>query len=83
MDAIPENSSINDPARQPAALRTLLGQTAKHWWPESLSIDILTQGGVSTDPHPKGFNYREAFKALDYQAVKEDLKALMTDSQPW
>ncbi|RDE06918.1 catalase/peroxidase HPI [Sphingomonas aracearum] len=83
MDAIAENSPINDPNKQPAALRTLLGQTSKHWWPESLSIDILTQGGVSTDPHPKGFNYRQAFKALDYEGVKRDLTALMTDSQPW
>ncbi|WP_375391629.1 catalase/peroxidase HPI [uncultured Sphingomonas sp.] len=83
MDAITSTSPINDPAKQPAALRTLLGRTSKDWWPESLSVDILTQGGVSTDPHPKGFNYREAFKALDYWAVKDDLKALMTDSQPW
>ena len=83
MDAITQNSPINDPAKQPAALRTLLGQTHRHWWPESLSIDILTQHGVSTDPHPTGFSYREAFKALDYASVKADLTALMTDSQPW
>lgn len=83
MDAITSDSPINDPKKQPAALRSLLGRTNKDWWPESLSVDILTQGGVSMDPHPKGFNYREAFKALDYWAVKEDLKALMTDSQPW
>lgn len=83
MDAITEGSPINDPRKQPAALRTLLGRTNKDWWPESLSIDILTQGGVSADPHPKGFNYREAFKQLDYAAVKADLTALMTDSQPW
>ena len=83
MDRITHNSPLNDPAKQPAALRTLLGRTNKNWWPESLSIDILTQGGVSTDPHPKGFSYRDAFKALDYQAVKADLTALMTDSQPW
>ena len=83
MDAITEGSPINNPAKQPAALRTLLGQTSKHWWPESLSVDILTQGGVSMDPHAKGFSYREAFKKLDYFAVKQDLTALMTDSQPW
>ena len=83
MDAITQGSPINDPAKQPAALRTLLGQTSKHWWPESLSVDILTQGGVAMDPHDKGFDYRAAFKALDYFAVKADLTALMTDSQPW
>jgi catalase-peroxidase len=83
MDAITSTSPINDPAKQPAALRTLLGRTNKDWWPESLSIDILTQGGVTTDPHPKGFDYREAFKNVDYWALKADLTALMTDSQPW
>ena len=83
MDAIPENSPINDPANQPAALRTLLGRTNRDWWPEQLSLDILTQNGVTSDPHGKGFDYREAFKTLDYAAVKADLTALMTDSQPW
>ena len=83
MDAIAENSPINDPKKQPAALRSLLGRTNKDWWPESLSVDILTQGGVSMDPHPKGFDYRQAFRQLDYFAVKQDLTALMTDSQPW
>ena len=83
MDAIPEKSPINDPAKQPAALRTLLGRTNRDWWPEQLSLDILTQNGVSPDPHGADFNYREAFKGLDYAAVKADLTALMTDSQPW
>ena len=83
MDAITQGSPISDPGKEPAALRTLLGQTHKHWWPESLSVDILTQGGVAMDPHGKGFDYREAFKQLDYAALKADLTALMTDSQPW
>ena len=83
MDAITSGSPISDPSKEPAALRTLLGQTSKHWWPESLSVDILTQGGVTMDPHGKGFDYREAFKKLDYAALKADLTALMTDSQPW
>ncbi|SOB80630.1 catalase-peroxidase [Sphingomonas guangdongensis] len=83
MDAIPENSPINDPQKQPEALRKLLGRTNRDWWPEQLSLEILTQYGVSADPYGKEFNYREAFKQLDYWALKEDLKALMTDSQPW
>jgi len=83
MDAIPENSPINDPKKQPEALRRLLGQTNRDWWPESLSLEILTQNGVSPNPYGPDFNYREEFKSLDYWAVKEDLKALMTDSQPW
>ena len=82
-DADPHKSPINDPSKQPAALRTLLGRTNKDWWPEMLSLDILHQGGVSPDPHGRDFNYAEAFKSLDYDALKADLTALMTDSQPW
>ena len=83
MDAITSGSPINDPAKQPAALRTLLGQTARDWWPEQLSLQILTQNGTSPSPYGPEFNYREAFGKIDYQALKADLTALMTDSQPW
>ncbi|MBX9885162.1 MAG: catalase/peroxidase HPI [Novosphingobium sp.] len=65
------------------ATRALLGRTNKDWWPEALPVDILHQGGVSPDPSDAGFDYAEAFKALDYAALKADLTALMTDSQPW
>ncbi|WP_298164393.1 catalase/peroxidase HPI [Novosphingobium sp.] len=65
------------------AARALLGRTNKDWWPEALPVDILHQGGVSPDPTDPGFDYAEAFKALDYAALKADLTALMTDSQPW
>ena len=57
--------------------------TNKDWWPEALPLDILNQGGLSPDPMGDDFDYAEAFKALDYQALKADLTALMTDSQPW
>ena len=65
------------------AARALLGRTNKDWWPEALPVDILHQGGVSPDPTDPGFDYAEAFKALDYAALKADLTALMTDSQDW
>ncbi|MEH3157802.1 MAG: catalase/peroxidase HPI [Sphingomonas taxi] len=83
MDAITEGSPINDPKKQPAAMRRLLGQTAKDWWPESLSIDILHQKGVSGNPMGDDFDYRKEFLTLDYDQLKADLTALMTDSQPW
>lgn len=83
MDAPTTGSPLSDPSKEPAALRTLLGRTNRDWWPEQLSLEILTQGGVSSDPHDPDFNYREAFKKLDYAALKADLTALMTDSQPW
>ncbi|EMD82548.1 catalase/peroxidase HPI [Pacificimonas flava] len=63
--------------------RSLLGRTNRDWWPNQLSLDILHQGGVSPDPMGEDFDYVEAFKSLDYEAVKRDLHALMTDSQPW
>ncbi len=55
----------------------------KAWWPKSLNLDILHQHDTKTNPLGASFNYREAVKSLDYAAVKKDLTALMTDSQPW
>lgn len=83
MDAPTTGSPLSDPSKEPAALRRLLGRTNRDWWPEALSLEILTQNGVSPDPHDPDFNYREAFQKIDYWALKADLKALMTDSQPW
>ncbi|MDT8757072.1 catalase/peroxidase HPI [Sphingomonas psychrotolerans] len=83
MDAPTSGSPISDPQKQPAALRRLLGRTNRDWWPEQLSLEILTQNGVSPNPYGDDFNYREAFQQLDYQGLKADLTALMTDSQPW
>ncbi|HZV84544.1 MAG TPA: catalase/peroxidase HPI [Brevundimonas sp.] len=74
---------LNDPKKEAAALRSLLGRTNRDWWPNHLSVDILHQQGRTGDPMGDGFNYGEAFKTLDYAAVKRDLTALMTDSQPW
>jgi catalase-peroxidase len=68
---------------RPSTVRSLLGRQNRDWWPESLPIDILHQGGVSPDPMGEDFDYAEAFKKLDYQALKRDLTALMTDSKAW
>ena len=64
-------------------MRSLLGRTNKDWWPDALPIDMLHQHGVSPDPMGENFDYAQAFEALDYQALKDDLTALMTDSKPW
>lgn len=53
------------------------------WWPKTLNLDILHQHDTKTDPYRASFNYRQAFQELDLEAVKEDLKKLMTDSQDW
>ena len=71
------------PVHRDGGVRSLLGRTNRDWWPDALQLEILRQGGVSPDPMGDDFDYAEAFKALDYEALKADLKALMTDSQPW
>jgi catalase-peroxidase len=53
------------------------------WWPNNLSVKILHQNNPHSNPMPKDFNYAKAFKTLDLAAVKQDLHALMTDSQDW
>ncbi len=53
------------------------------WWPKALNLDILHQHDRKTNPMGADFNYREAVKKLDVAALKQDLHALMTDSQDW
>jgi catalase-peroxidase len=53
------------------------------WWPDALNLDILHQHDTKTDPLGQDFNYREEFKKLDFEELKNDLKKLMTDSQDW
>ncbi|WP_294327060.1 catalase/peroxidase HPI [uncultured Sphingomonas sp.] len=71
------------PIHQPNTVRSLVGRTNRDWWPDALPLEVLNQGGTSPDPMGHEFDYAEAFKQLDYHALKADLKALMTDSQPW
>ncbi|PZQ23124.1 MAG: catalase/peroxidase HPI [Sphingopyxis macrogoltabida] len=70
------------PVHQPGGVRALLGRTNKDWWPDMLATEILNPNGPS-NPLGDDFDYAAAFKSLDYQALKADLTALMTDSQPW
>ncbi len=57
--------------------------TVTEWWPKTLNLDILHQHDSKTNPFGEGFDYREAVKALDVEALKKDLHDLMTDSQDW
>ena len=58
--------------------------TANHtWWPNQLHIEILHQHSPQSNPMGEEFNYAEEFNSLDLAAVKQDLTALMTDSQDW
>jgi catalase-peroxidase len=58
-------------------------RTNRDWWPDQLPVNVLHQHGSSPSPMSRDFNYAEAFKTLDLDAVKSDLYALMTDSQDW
>jgi catalase-peroxidase len=57
--------------------------TVMSWWPNALNLDILHQQDSKTNPYGSNFNYREEFKKLDLEALKTDLKKLMTSSQDW
>ena len=58
-------------------------QSVMSWWPKALNLDILHQHDKKTNPLGEEFNYAEEFKKLDLEAVKTDLKNLMTESQDW
>ncbi|MEM6847482.1 MAG: catalase/peroxidase HPI [Pseudomonadota bacterium] len=62
---------------------TALDQPVTKWWPDALNLDILHQKDARTNPMDPGFNYRDAVQTLDFDALKADLHALMTDSQEW
>lgn len=59
------------------------GTTNQDWWPNQLNLDILSQQSAKSDPLGEEFDYAEAFKSLDLEAVKKDLRELMTKSQDW
>jgi catalase-peroxidase len=62
---------------------TFSGRSNREWWPNQLNLKILHQNSALSNPMGKGFDYAKEFKKLDWKALKADLYALMTDSQPW
>ncbi|WJY23173.1 catalase/peroxidase HPI [Fontisubflavum oceani] len=62
---------------------TSLDKPVTKWWPNALNLDILHQGGARTNPMDADYNHREAVQTLDFEAVKNDVKALLTESQDW
>ncbi|UGS90285.1 catalase/peroxidase HPI [Ralstonia wenshanensis] len=72
------------PGHAPAASHAFGGGTAnKDWWPNQLRVDLLNQHSEKSNPLGAKFDYRKAFKSVDYEALKADLRKLMTDSQDW
>lgn len=59
------------------------GTTNRNWWPNQLNLNILHQHDRKSNPMGEGFDYSDEFKKLDYQALKQDLRELMTNSQDW
>ncbi|MBX7132100.1 MAG: catalase/peroxidase HPI [Fimbriimonadaceae bacterium] len=61
----------------------LSGPSNRDWWPNQLRVDLLNQHSSKSDPLGESFDYRAEFAKLDYEALKNDLRLLMTDSQDW
>src|SRR5665213_2441673 len=59
------------------------GHRNRDWWPEQLDLQVLHHNSAKSDPMGKNFDYAKEFKSLDLKAVIKDLRALMTNSQPW
>ena len=62
---------------------TETNKSVMDWWPKALNLDILHQHDKKSNPLGPDFNYKEAFNSLDLDALKSDLKKLMTESQVW
>ena len=73
------NTESKCPFHQTAAT----AKSNRDWWPNQLNLKVLRQNSSLSDPMDKDFDYAKEFKSLDLAAVKQDLKALMTDSQDW
>ncbi|HMP71699.1 MAG TPA: catalase/peroxidase HPI [Kiritimatiellia bacterium] len=62
---------------------TMKGRSNRDWWPEQLNLRILHQNSSLSNPMDPGFDYAKAFESIDYKGLKQDLYALMTESQDW
>jgi catalase-peroxidase len=79
-----DGSDVANPAKCPVMHGARPGgRSNRDWWPNQLNLKILQQNSPLSDPMGKDFNYAEEFKKLDFEALKKDLYALMTDSQEW
>jgi len=76
-------STIDEKGQCPFHAGTKQQPTNKHWWPNQLDLSVLRQHSELSNPMGGDFNYKEAFNSLDYEAVKKDLRELMTQSQDW
>ncbi len=85
MDGMTDNTAEGGgcPVAHGASPRQSTSKGHRHWWPESLSLSTLSQHSPRANPMGEEFDYAEAFKSLDLNAVIQDLHGLMTDSKEW
>ncbi|HUF72800.1 MAG TPA: catalase/peroxidase HPI [Gammaproteobacteria bacterium] len=83
MSAAETVSAVKAEAKCPFNRTSGGGTSSREWWPNQLRLDLLRQNSPLSDPMGEDFDYTEEFRSLDLDAVKQDLHALMTDSQDW
>ena len=74
---------MSNESKCPFHSRPASGPTNRDWWPNQLRLELLNQHSTKSNPLGTEFSYQEEFSKLDYEALKNDLRALMTDSQEW
>ncbi|HOI67142.1 MAG TPA: catalase-peroxidase, partial [Thiomonas arsenitoxydans] len=78
------SNDLKCPVAHSTHTKTVVGAMGNaNWWPNQLNLKMLHQHAPASNPMGEAFNYAEEFKTLDLDAVIQDLKALMTDSQDW
>jgi catalase-peroxidase len=80
---VPDRSESESPAMSSPTPVPRPPRTNRDWWPNQLDLRVLHQHSPLSNPLDKGFDYKEEFKTLDVEALKQDMFALMKDSQPW
>jgi len=80
---IPNTGDAESKSKAPSTMGTTPFNTNKDWWPNQLDLSVLRQHSSLSDPMDPSFDYSKAFKTLDYIALKNDIKAVLTQSQDW
>jgi catalase-peroxidase len=80
---IPNTGDSESKPKAPSTMGTTPFNTNKDWWPNQLDLSVLRQHSSLSDPMDSSFDYSKAFKSLDYIALKNDIKAILTQSQDW
>ena len=86
VEALMPNYALGQQVRKEEAVCPFSGRqrmSNRDWWPNQLDLTVLHQNSSLSNPMGKDFSYADEFKKLDYKALKDDLRALMTDSQAW